>query len=271
MTYLQTIDTTVETGILLAREEERKPNLSKKTTAGSSEKQVKESKSMKIPKTLPIIEAEPTKPKVSIAVTPSTQKEIIPSNTSVTHQGLLFCEIPAPASPSSTKQRATDMAKHISKKKKKKKRKMIICSESTADEDETIPETPKADLHKESSTPAPTDVIPPEESVAKSVFEEARTSDILVNVSNSDANVIMGEDASHKADQEGFRGTFENLEFDEEETDFPDHMLMTMKQFKILNTKFNSILQSQADLGGGNSVTSLEVDGTSEDRGKAPA
>ncbi|CAI9283831.1 unnamed protein product [Lactuca saligna] len=119
----------------------------------------------------------------------------------VTHQGLLFCEIPAPASPSSTKQRATDMAKHISKKKKKKKRKMIICSESTADEDETIPETPKADLHKESSTPAPTDVIPPEESVAKSVFEEARTSDILVNVSNSDANVIMGEDASHKADQ----------------------------------------------------------------------
>ncbi|CAI9299404.1 unnamed protein product [Lactuca saligna] len=60
---------------------------------------------------------------------------------------------------------------------------------------------------------------------------------------------------------EGFGGTFENLEFDEEETDFPDHMLMTMKQFKILNTKLNSILQSQADLGGGNSVTNLEVDG----------
>ncbi|CAI9285485.1 unnamed protein product [Lactuca saligna] len=38
-------------------------------------------------------------------------------------------------------------------------------------------------------------------------------------------------------------------------------MLMTMKQFKILNTKLNSILQSQADLGGGNSVTSLEMDG----------
>ncbi|CAI9299159.1 unnamed protein product [Lactuca saligna] len=54
-----------------------------------------------------------------------------------------------------------------------------------------------------------------------------------------------------KNESEGFGGTFENLEFDEEETDFPDHMLMTMKQFKILNTKLNSIIQSQADLGGG--------------------
>ncbi|CAI9271057.1 unnamed protein product [Lactuca saligna] len=62
-------------------------------------------------------------------------------------------------------------------------------------------------------------------------------------------------------ESEGFRGTFENLEFDEEETDFPDHMLMTMKQFKLLNTKLKSILQSQVDLGGGNSATSLEVDG----------
>ncbi|CAI9262042.1 unnamed protein product [Lactuca saligna] len=62
-------------------------------------------------------------------------------------------------------------------------------------------------------------------------------------------------------ESEGFGGTFENLEFEYEETDFLDHMLMTMKQFKILNTKLNSILQSQADLGGGNSMTSLEVDG----------
>lgn len=51
------------------------------------------------------------------------------------------------------------------------------------------------------------------------------------------------------------------MEFDEEETDFPDHMLMTMNQFKILNKKLNSIIQSQDDLGGGNSVISLVVDG----------
>ncbi|CAI9300328.1 unnamed protein product [Lactuca saligna] len=63
----------------------------------------------------------------------------------------------------------------------------------------------------------------------------------------------------HESDS--FGGNFENLEFDEEEANIPDHMLMKMKQFKILNTKLNSILQSQVDLGGGNFVTSLEVDG----------
>ncbi|CAI9282491.1 unnamed protein product [Lactuca saligna] len=62
-------------------------------------------------------------------------------------------------------------------------------------------------------------------------------------------------------ESEGFGGTFENLEFYEEETNFVDHILMIMKQFKILNTKLNSILQSQADLRVGNSVTSIKVDG----------
>ncbi|CAI9261474.1 unnamed protein product [Lactuca saligna] len=37
-------------------------------------------------------------------------------------------------------------------------------------------------------------------------------------------------------------------------------MLMTMKQYKILNQKLNSIIQSQADLGGGSSISSMEVD-----------
>ncbi|CAI9260639.1 unnamed protein product [Lactuca saligna] len=206
----------------------------------------------------------------------------------VTHQGLLFREIPTPASPSSKKRRATDMAKHISKKKKKKS-KMIISSESTTDEDETIPETPEVDLHKQSSTPAQTDVIPPEDSVAKSVSEEARNPDILVNdviseivvsfppqltpivptTSTTDSptfeNIIKQpitslfssqstypptttspiqdsnfKDTGHES--KGFGGMFENLEFDEEETVLPDHMLMTMKQFKILNTKLNPIL-----------------------------
>ncbi|CAI9299282.1 unnamed protein product [Lactuca saligna] len=167
-----------------------KSKRSKKTDAGSFEKQVKESKSTKILKKLPVTEAEPTKPEVLVANTPSTEKEIIPSKTGVfrrikmkskhksrspltnvvrkpqvTHQGLLLREIPAPASPSSKKPRATDMAKHISKKKKKSK--MIISSEYAVHEDETIPETPEADLHKESSTPTQTYVIPPEDSVTK--------------------------------------------------------------------------------------------------------
>ncbi|CAI9270904.1 unnamed protein product [Lactuca saligna] len=49
--------------------------------------------------------------------------------------------------------------------------------------------------------------------------------------------------------------------FYEEEEDFPDHMLMSMKQFKIPNKKLNSIIQSQAVMGGGSSVFSFEIDG----------
>ncbi|CAI9287443.1 unnamed protein product [Lactuca saligna] len=131
----------------------------------------------------------------------------------VTHQVLLFRVIPAPDSPPSKKRSAADMAKHISKKKKKKKSKMIISSESTTDEDETIQETLQANLNKETSTPAQIVVIPPEDSVAKSVFEEARTSNILVNVTNIDANVIMGEDALQNAEQDNCRKKLQSLCF----------------------------------------------------------
>ncbi|CAI9260818.1 unnamed protein product [Lactuca saligna] len=224
LTHLKTIDITIENGILLEREE-TKSKCTKKTDVGSSEKQVKESKSTKVPKKLPVTEVEPTIPEVIVIDTPITQKEIIPLKTGVfrrikmkskhksrslltnvvrkpqiTHQGLLFHEVPAHASPSSKRRRATDMAKHISKKKKKKS-KMIISSESTADDDETIPETPEVNLHKETSTPAHTYIIPPEDSVAKSLSKEAQTSDIIVNVSNTDANVIMGEDDSKNETQ----------------------------------------------------------------------
>ena len=54
----------------------------------------------------------------------------------------------------------------------------------------------------------------------------------------------------YENEEVGFGGTFEDLAFDEEEEeDFPDHMLMSMKQFTILNKKLNSIIQSQDDRG----------------------
>ncbi|CAI9268433.1 unnamed protein product [Lactuca saligna] len=347
ITYLQSIDTSVETRVLVAREEEKNSKRSKKVVAESSKKSVKESTSTKSPKKVSVSEAEPIQPEIVVADTPSTQKEIIPSNTGVfrrikmkskhkshspftivvrkpqvSNQGVIFHEIPAAASPPYKKRRATETAKHISKKKKNGR--VIISSESTTDETEIIPETLKADHQKDN-------VIPPKVSIAKTVSVEAQTSDIFVNISNMDASITMGEDASHvtvkgkssdvtpdttvsfsslvtpiilttsttdsptfaniiqqpftslffsqstdsptttspikdssfmetEHESEGFGRTFENLEIDEEETDFPDHMLMKMKQLKILNTKLNSILQSRAYLGGGNSVTSLEVD-----------
>ncbi|CAI9295474.1 unnamed protein product [Lactuca saligna] len=112
-------------------EKEKKTKRSKKVVVESSKKCVKESTSTKSLKKVPISEAEPIQPEVVVADTPSTQKEIIPSKTSVfrkikmkskhksrspltnvvrkpqvSHQGVIFHEIPAPASPSSKKIRA---------------------------------------------------------------------------------------------------------------------------------------------------------------------
>ncbi|CAI9272958.1 unnamed protein product [Lactuca saligna] len=333
--YLKNIDPTVQTGILLPRED-KKSKCSNKNEPGSSEKLVSETTSKKS------LKKKPTEVKVvnevSVDVTipleptieDTQEKVVIPSKTSVfrkikmkskhthksptlnvvrkphlTHQCVVFCEIPAPVSPSSKKQMAEDMAKQFSQREKKNTQKLIITTESTEDEGERILETPEANLHKESSTPEQTMVIPPEDSSAKSSHEEARTSDINENLSHTDVNVNMGEgDVKTEAqgnpdtivslppqirpitsttdsptfkniinqtftsifysqstdppktnspskdsifmemdtDNEGFGGTFEELEFDDAEQDFPDHMLMTMKQFKILNTKLNSIL-----------------------------
>ncbi|CAI9285215.1 unnamed protein product [Lactuca saligna] len=93
-------------------------------------------------------------------------------------------------------------------------------------------------------------VIPPEVSLTKSSHEEVRTLGIPTHVSDTDVNDNMGEGDLNK----------ENLVSNQEEEDIPDHMLMSGKQFKILNKKLNSILQSQADAGDQNSVSSIEVD-----------
>ena len=53
---------------------------------------------------------------------------------------------------------------------------------------------------------------------------------------------------------------FEASHFDSEEEEIPDHMLMSGKQFKILNRKLNAIIQSQADSGTKSSISGLEVE-----------
>ena len=55
-------------------------------------------------------------------------------------------------------------------------------------------------------------------------------------------------------------GTFADIEFNLEEENIHDCMLMLVKQFKILNRKLNSLLQLQADVGGRNHVYGIEVD-----------
>ncbi|KAL7591219.1 hypothetical protein Lser_V15G33877 [Lactuca serriola] len=57
-----------------------------------------------------------------------------------------------------------------------------------------------------------------------------------------------------------FGGVLDDISFDSEEEEIPDHMLMTGKQFKILNQKLKTIIQSQADSGRMSSISAMEVD-----------
>ncbi|KAL7587313.1 hypothetical protein Lser_V15G40383 [Lactuca serriola] len=57
-----------------------------------------------------------------------------------------------------------------------------------------------------------------------------------------------------------FGGILDDIPFDSDEEDIPDHMLMTGKQFKILNQKLKTIIQTQADSGRMSSISAMEVD-----------
>ncbi|CAI9259707.1 unnamed protein product [Lactuca saligna] len=168
--------------------------------------------------------------------------------------------------PSSKKCITEDVAKHISSKTKKpKKRKLIL----QGDEDKEINLSPQqhspikstfemigierssvetsiADtsiIFGEStqvSAPMQTSVIPAEVSFTESFHEEVQTSGISTHVPDTDVNVYMAEVVSNN----------DHPVVTQEEGDIPDHMLMYGKQFKILNKKLNSILQSHADARG---------------------
>ncbi|CAI9301956.1 unnamed protein product [Lactuca saligna] len=51
-------------------------------------------------------------------------------------------------------------------------------------------------------------------------------------------------------DDDNVMVSFAEIQFHPEEDNIPNHMLMSGKQFKILNNKLNSLLQIQADTGG---------------------
>ncbi|CAI9263005.1 unnamed protein product [Lactuca saligna] len=171
VSYFATIDTSVETGILQQQPCEKKSKKKKKPVVGSSDTKSKSSKKTKL---VPMIEPELDQPKLVVSDTQVIENKIIPSKTGVfkhikmksktkrrslgtkmvlkpqvSHQGIIFTEVPAPVSPSTKKRMVADMAKHISQKKK---RKLIISSDSTADDTEVIPETPEATLILDSST-----------------------------------------------------------------------------------------------------------------------
>ncbi|CAI9286970.1 unnamed protein product [Lactuca saligna] len=63
-----------------------------------------------------------------------------------------------------------------------------------------------------------------------------------------------------KTDEEEFQGSFAEIEFDSDKEKIPDHMIMSGKQFKILNRKLNYLLQFQANAVNNHSISGIEVD-----------
>ncbi|CAI9277340.1 unnamed protein product [Lactuca saligna] len=256
VSYLATIYTSVETGILLPQPSEKKSKKTKKPVVGSSDTKAKSSKKTK---SVPVIEPELDQPKFVVSDTQVIENEIMPSKTGVfkctkmklkikrrslgtkmvlktqvSHQGVIFREVPAPVSPSTKKRIDADMAKHISQKKK---RKLIISSNSTTDDTEFIPETPEATLIIDSSIVDTLVTQPPKVLFAKTVYVEARTSDITVNISDMGTNVIMGENNSKIADQADIGGgggsSVSSLEVDS---------LLKVFESKVTN-KFSSMIR----------------------------
>ncbi|CAI9271632.1 unnamed protein product [Lactuca saligna] len=169
----------------------------------------------------------------------------------VSHQGVIFRDIPAPASPSSKNCLVADMEKQLSKKKK---RRVILTSESTTDEGETIPETPKAVLIKASSHMDTSVITPPKVLLAKTVTVEARTSDIPINISDMDTNVIMGEDDSNKATKlTTFAKLYENMSPQLSQLSTNDNknfmeVFALLKELKSLSSKSTASMLSSEDL-----------------------
>ncbi|CAI9277985.1 unnamed protein product [Lactuca saligna] len=226
MEYLVLINPNEKIGVLLANIDEgssKKSQRSKKDDKSTLEINVQDQTVTKSSKKQSKVVVT-----VSTTVTKLVDPEVVEplTETIPSKSGVVIHEVQAPVSPSSKKRRAEDIAKHISKKIKKLK--LVI--QKVHSEEEEFPKTPEAILSMQNSTPKQTPVIPPEVSLTNHILRRG-LEDLLVI-----------------------------LNFDPEEEDIPDHMLMSGKQFKILSKKLNSILKSQADAGGRNFVSSIEVD-----------
>ncbi|CAI9277284.1 unnamed protein product [Lactuca saligna] len=90
------------------------------------------------------------------------------------------------------------------------------------------------------------------------IFNQPITS--LFEFQSTDLPITHEEEEAQNDDENEFDGTFSNIEFDPEEENILDNMLLTRKQFRILNKKLNSLLQIQDGGGNKHSVSSLEVD-----------
>ncbi|CAI9282324.1 unnamed protein product [Lactuca saligna] len=96
-----------------------------------------------------------------------------------------------------------------------------------------------------------------------STFDNILNEPITTLFSSQSTEPLVTHDETHSPiddDENVFDGTSDDIKFDVEEEEILDNMLLTGKQFEILNQKLNSLLQIQANGRGKNSISSLEMD-----------
>ncbi|CAI9276693.1 unnamed protein product [Lactuca saligna] len=259
---MKTVNTSIKTSVLLPRSEESSSKHSRysKKVEENPLNPIQEKKRSKSPKKKSIEEGAVSKTQET-PISPETDespKEVFPLKTRVfkrikkiAHKSrsssnrtpsfsqmickphvkrkcVVLSEILVPSSPSSKKHKAEDMEKHISKKQKNKLRKLVINDESKEEE----------------------------------VLQDPPLTTSQVNISNVEISccIFTKVHPSSDDDENVFVGTFRDIQFNLEEEQIPDNMILIGKQFKILNQKLNLLLHIQDDGGGKHSVSSLEVD-----------
>ncbi|KAL7595681.1 hypothetical protein Lser_V15G29838 [Lactuca serriola] len=236
--YLRNIDTADQTGVLPdVATPSKKKKVSKKSAKGSSSPTVQD-------------EVIPTEETLS-----KSKKEILPSKSGVLKQirkaevsskGVTIRSIPAPVSPGKKRQRAEDVAKNM-QRTLVKRRKMVIRNESS--DEEVVPETPPVTTMEVpisdtivniSDTGAPILSVASTLQTSLPITTLSTTSSIFYHAlqnpfttlfpSQSPENPPPSQQMSDTEVEGGaFGGILDDIPFDSDEEDIPDHMLMTGK------------------------------------------
>ncbi|CAH1425495.1 unnamed protein product [Lactuca virosa] len=123
---------------------------------------------------------------------------------------------------------------------------------TTAIDTSTVPLPPPT------SPPQPSTILPTSTSTVSPTFEKVMQEPITILFSSqsTDAEKTIHEEEINDDD---VMVSFVDLEFNPNEDDVPDEAIMSGKQFKIFNSKMNSIFQFLNDRTGKSSVSSSEV------------
>ncbi|CAI9292929.1 unnamed protein product [Lactuca saligna] len=110
------------------------------------------------------------------------------------------------------------------------------------------------------TSPPPTSVTPPSSTTTFSPTFVGVIQEPIATLFSSQSTEPEKTITEAEADDDDVMVSFVELQFNLDEDDILDDLIMSGKQFKILNSKMNSILHFLADTGDKNSTCGVEVE-----------